>query len=145
MAHGFHASFSVLEFNPRTQSLEIIHRIFIQDLELALSEKSKTPVTLNEDAATERTVRDYLAQRFVIATGDGAKLSPEWVGMKMQVDTLFVYMELKDAGALNTLTVKDGILTESHPGQVNTVNVTLKGRTQTLIFSSTDDAQTVTF
>lgn len=144
-AHGFHASFSVLEFNARTGSLEIIHRIFIQDMELALSDKNKTPVTLHNTPEDAKLIRDYLVQKFLITTADGKALTPDWVGMDLKVDTMFVYQELKNAGNISALTVRDGILTDSHPGQVNTVNITLKGRTQTLIFSATDAAQSVTF
>ncbi len=142
LAHGFHASFSVLEFNPRTSSLEIIHRIFIQDLELALTDQTKTPFTLNESAEHQAKVRDYLAAAFQI-TADGKVLKPDWVGFELKVDTMFVYQELKNASGLKNLSVKDNILTDSHPGQVNTVNITKDGRTQTLIFTTADDAQSV--
>jgi hypothetical protein len=39
-AHGFHAAFTVIEHNPRTGSLEVLHRIFIQDLELILAART---------------------------------------------------------------------------------------------------------
>jgi hypothetical protein len=142
LAHGFHASFSVLEFNARTGSLEIIHRIFIQDLELALSDETKAPFTLNDSPEHQARVRDYLIDVFRVSA-DGKPLTIDWVGFELKVDTMFVYQEVRNAGAPKTLTVKDSILTTSHPGQVNTVNITKDGRTQTLIFTKTDDAQTV--
>ena len=41
--------------------------------------------------------------------------------------------------------INSQILTETHPGQVNSVNLTMNGRTQTLIFMANDAAQSVTF
>ncbi len=144
-AHGFHASFSVIELNPRTQALEIFHRIFIQDLEILLTARAGEAVTLHDAPATAKLVESYLLAVFSIKAPDGKALKPEWAGMTLQVDTLFVYQEIKNAGGLKGLMISDQILTETHPGQVNTVNITTNGRTQSLIFTASDSAQTVTF
>ena len=144
-AHGFHASFSVIEFNPRTQSLEIFHRIFIQDIEILLTARAGEAVTLHDAPATAKLVESYLLGVFSVKTPDGKALKPEWVGLKLQVDTMFVYQEIKRMGELKGLVISDQILTETHPGQVNTVNITMNGRTQSLIFTAADSAQSVTF
>jgi hypothetical protein len=82
---------------------------------------------------------------FSIKTTDGKPLKPTWVGMKLQVDALFIYQEIPAMTGLKGLTINSQILTETHPGQVNSVNITVNGRTQTLIFMSTDAGQSVTF
>ena len=145
MAHGFHAAFTVIELNPRTKALEIIHRIFIQDFEILLTARAGRPVTLEDSPDAEKLVESYLLGVFSVKAIDGSVLKPVWVGMKLQVDTVFVYQEIKNAGALPGLIVSDQILTETHSGQVNSVNVTQNGRTQTLIFMADDTAQTVAF
>lgn len=142
-AHGFHASFSVLELNPRSGSLEIIHRLFVQDIEILLTARAGRPVVLGEAADAEASVQGYLHKVFTVKAANGDLLKPAWVGLKLQVDTLFVYEELKDAAGLDVLIINDQILTETHPGQVNTVNVTAHGRTQTLLFTAADAPQAV--
>ncbi len=144
-AHGFHASFSVIEFNPRTLSLELFHRIFVQDIEILLTARVGQPVTLENSRGTEKLVEGYLLDVFSIKATDGKPLRPLWVGMKLQVDTLFVYQEIKDMAGVNGLMINSQILTETHPGQVNSVNITRDGRTQTLILKAGDAAQPVTF
>lgn len=148
-AHGFHVSFSVLEFNARTGSLEIFHRIFIQDFELALAAQSSAQngeaITLHETPETEKMVRDYLAEKFSVSTAEGTPLKPEWVGLQLKVDTMFVYQEVKNVGDVAGLVIQDQILTETHPTQLNTVNITREGRTQTLTFTADTASQTVRF
>lgn len=144
-AHGFHAAFSVVELNPRTGALEIIHRIFIQDMEALLTARAGAAVTLTDAPAMQKTVADYLRGVFDLKSSDGQTLTPEWVGLKLEVDTMFVYQEVKPPGELTALVVSDQILTETHPGQVNTVNITLKGRTQTVVFTAQDPPHTVAF
>jgi hypothetical protein len=141
LAHGFHAAFSVIELNPRTGSLELFHRIFVQDLEILLTARAGEPVTLEHSAGMEKLIEAYLLDVFSVRTADGRALKPEWVGMKLQVDTLFVYQEIRAMAGVTALAVNSQILTETHPGQVNTVNVTAGGRTQSAIFTANDPAQ----
>lgn len=144
-AHGFHASFTIVELNPRTQSLEILHRIFIQDLELILTARTGEQTKLEEGPRTEKLIEDYLLRVFSLKAADGQTLKPEWIGMKLEVDTAFIYQEVPKAGPLTGLTVADQILTETNNDQVNSVNVTIGGRTQTAVFTINDPAQTLNF
>lgn len=145
LAHGFHASFSVIEFNPRTNALELFHRTFTQDIEILLTARAGKAVTLKNSARMEELIESYLLDVFSIKTSDNRPLKPAWVGMKIQLDTLFVYQEIKVMSSLRGLMINSQILTETHPGQVNSVNLTMNGRTQTLIFMANDAAQSVTF
>lgn len=144
-AHGFHASFSVIEFNARNGSLELFHRIFTQDLEILLTARAGEAVSLEHSPGMEKLIESYLLDVFSIKAADGKPLKPVWVGMKLQVDTLFVYQEIPAMTGLKGLTINSQILTETHPGQVNSVNITMSGRTQTLIFMAPDAGQSVTF
>jgi len=145
LAHGFHVSFSVLELNPRSGSMEVFHRIYVQDFELLLSARAGEQVTLKDTPASEKLIESYLLDVFSVKTPDGKALKPEWVGMKLQADTALIYQEIKNAAALTGLAVSNQILTETHPGQLNTVNITVRGRTQTLTFGVNDPAQSVSF
>jgi len=144
-AHGFHAAFTIVELNPRTQALEILHRIFIQDLELILTARTGEQTKLEEGPRTEKLVDDYLLRVFSLKAPDGRALRLDWVGMKLEIDTAFIYQEVPKAGPLAGLIVADQILTETNNDQVNSVNVTIGGRTQTAVFTINDPAQTLSF
>ncbi|MCB2107182.1 MAG: hypothetical protein KDE14_05750 [Rhodobacteraceae bacterium] len=144
LAHGFHAAFTVIEQNASNGSLEIIHRLFTQDLDLALTARTGRERML-DDPAAEALVEEYLGERFALKSGDGRALKIDWVGMTVSVDTVMVYEEVRTPGDLAGLIVANQILAETHPQQVNTVNVTLGDRTKTVIFQADDPPQTIAF
>lgn len=144
-AHGFHAAFTVIEHNARTGALEILHRIFIQDLEIVLAARTGIQLRLDDSAHTQKLIEDYLLDVFHLGDGEGRRLRPDWVGLKLEVDTAFVYREIKTAAAPTRLVVDDQILTETNQGQVNSVNVTIAGRTRTAVFMINDPPQTLEF
>jgi hypothetical protein len=144
-AHGFHASFSVVEYNARTEAWEIFHRIIAPDLESLLTARAGEPVTLDNNPASAKLVESYLLDVFSLKTAEGKALKPAWVGMKLQVDAVMVFQEIKNPGTLSGMAVNSQILTETNPGQINTVNVTFQGRTQTALFKMNDPTQVLMF
>jgi hypothetical protein len=144
-AHGFHASFSVVEHNARSDTWEIFHRIIAADLESVLTARAGEPVTLDNNPASAKLVESYLLDVFSLKTDQGKALKPAWVGMKVLADALMVYQEVKNSGPLAGIAVNSQILTETNPGQINTVNVTFKGRTQTALFKMNDPTQVLMF
>jgi hypothetical protein len=144
-AHGFHASFTVIEHNARSGALEILHRIFVQDFELILTARLGEQTTLSDTPKSRQHIEDYLRTVFTLKTADGRLLKPDWVGMKIEVDTAFIYQEIPAPGPLAGLIVADQILTETNQGQVNSVNVTIGGKTQSAVFMIDDPPQTLMF
>jgi hypothetical protein len=144
-AHGFHAAFTVIEQNPRSGALEIIHRIFAADLDLVLAARTGRTGLVAATPEAEKLIDDYIRDTFSLKTGEGRSLRLDWVGLKVEVDTVFAYQEVPAPGALTGLTVDNRMLVETHPGQINTVNVSVGGRTKTVVFMSGDGPQSVTF
>ncbi|MDX2224003.1 MAG: DUF6702 family protein [Rhodospirillaceae bacterium] len=144
-AHGFHAAFTVIEQNPRTAALEIIHRIFAADLDLMLAARTGRTNLVAETPEAEKLIDDYIRDTFSLKTAEGRALRLDWVGLKVEVETVFAYQEVPAPGALTGLTVANQMLVETHPGQINTVNVSVGGRTKTLVFMSGDGPQSVAF
>lgn len=144
-AHGFHAAFTVIEQNPRTAALEIIHRIFAADLDLVLAARTGRAGLVAATPEAEKLIDDYIRDTFSLKTADGRALRLDWVGLKVEVDTVFAYQEVPAPGAVTGLVVANQMLVETHPGQINTVNVSLGAGTKTVVFMSGDGPQAVMF
>lgn len=144
-AHGIHAAFTVVEHNPRTSALEVIHRMYTQDVEIALTAREGRLIALESEPDAERLVANYLASRFSMTTLSGDAISLDWIGMRLQVDMVFAYQEAPEPLGMTGLSITDSILMEAHPGQINTVNVSYIGRTQTRVFIAGDEIQSVAF
>ncbi|WP_201276837.1 DUF6702 family protein [Microbulbifer sp. ALW1] len=125
-AHRYHFGITELSVNERTQSLEISHRFFVADIERALSLSASKEMT---DA--QKQMEAYVNDRFQLGTADGARLKPKWVGMESDVHDVWVYQEIPLAEVQGkTLKLSQSMLMEIERDQVNTVNVTRDGKTE---------------
>lgn len=124
-AHRYHFGITELAVNERTQSLEITHRFFVADIERALSLSAAKEM---KDA--RKQMEAYVNGHFQIRGEDGQVLKPKWVGMESDVHDVWVYQEIPLAEVHGKqLEVKQSMLMEIERDQVNTVNVTRDGKT----------------
>lgn len=136
LAHGAHTAFTIIEKNARAGTLEVIHRLMVLDLELALTARTGRRISMEDlaDESGNALVSDYLNDYFSISSNGQEKVRLQWVGMALEVNTLFAYQEAPLPEKLSGLIISNQLLTETHPSQVNTVNVTFDGRTQSRMF-----------
>ena len=124
-AHDFYVSFTVVSYNADTQNLEVIHRLFTDDLARAVTNDPMASV----DAATEPLVSTYLQETFRIK---GAPLS--WVGMESDADTTLVYWESPMPDPPAELTITNTVLFGFFQQQINSVNIEVSGQIRALSF-----------
>jgi hypothetical protein len=137
-------SLSTIKKNRETGAVEIIHRLHNHDAELgvmaALGDK-----TLTLDKLVGRAqLALYVEDRFVVAAlteeGIGAPLDLELIGAELDGEFILVYQEYN--GKLPAqLAVRDDILRDVFPEQVNHVNIATGGEVHSLIFRGDDDWQ----
>ncbi|WOX05124.1 DUF6702 family protein [Microbulbifer pacificus] len=125
-AHRYHFGLTELEVNPRTQSLEITHRFFVADIERALQLSASKEM---KDAQGQ--MASYINERFQIRAADGTVIEPKWVGMESDVHDVWVYQEIPLSEVEGKkLQVQQSMLMEVERDQVNTVNLTRGGNTE---------------
>ncbi len=142
-ADGAHAAFTIIEHNPRTQMLEVIHRIVALDLEIALTARLGKAIRLENDPDVESAFSSYLDDYFHISADGDQRLPLQWVGHEVFAPTVFAYQEAPWPKEATHLSIFNHVLTDAHPTQINTVNVTVGNRTQTRMFSEADGIQSV--
>ncbi len=140
-AHGAHVAFTIVEENNRVGTLEVIHRLMTLDLELALTARIGRTIVMEAEPDADALVSAYVNEYFSISDGKEIPIPLSWVGVSMEVDAVFAYQEAPLPQRLNSLIIANQMLTETHPSQVNTVNVTFGGRTQTRTFELGDPPQ----
>lgn len=142
-ADGAHAAFTVIEHNARAGTIEVIHRLMALDLEIALIARTGRTIRLEEEADLDGLIAAYLDDYFSISTVDGDAIPLTWVGAKLSYDAVLAYQEAPMIDDMTGLSVANQMLTETHPSQINTVNVTFGGRTRTRLFTLGDAPQTI--
>src|SRR5215475_5260870 len=89
--HKIHVSVTYLEFNQPKQTVEIVIRVFTDDLENALSRSGSRTVKIDpESAGKDRRVGDlvmaYLRRNFELKNKAGRPVTLSWNGIEGQID-----------------------------------------------------------
>ena len=135
-------SLSTIKTNPSTGSIEIIHRLHNHDAELGVT------TVLNDRSITLDTLVGraqlalYVEERFLIAEfADGvvgAPLKLDLVGAELDGEFVLVYQEL-EGDLPDIIAVRNDILRDVLPAQVNHVNIAVGGEVRTLTFQGDDE------
>ena len=141
-AHRMPGSLSTIKTNPNTDTIEIIHRLHIHDAELGMvvltGERQLTLDQLDGRARLALYVEEQFSIAPVIDGEIGARLLLELIGAELDGDFVLVYQQY--AGELPAdIAIRDAILSDVFPGQINHVNVATGDEIRSLTFSENDD------
>ncbi|MGH8854979.1 MAG: DUF6702 family protein [Telluria sp.] len=133
-AHRFHMGITELAFNPRTGSTEIVHTYMAHDVEALLMNMYGRQFDLG-DPDDQAVLRKYVEGQFWLKGPDNARLPVRWLGMTVDSQSVVIYQELENAPLSKTATIRQGVLVDFLPGQVNTVNLNDAGTIRSLTFT----------
>ena len=133
-AHRFHTGITELAFNPRTGSTEIVHTYMAHDIEALLMNTYGRQFDLT-DPEDQAVLRKYVETQFVLKGADNARLPVRWVGMSADSQSVVIYQELENAPLSKTVTIRQGVLIDFLPDQLNTVNFNNVGKIRSLTFT----------
>ncbi|GGY18619.1 hypothetical protein GJV26_18960 [Massilia dura] len=120
-AHNYHMGLADIGYNAATGNTEIVHTYTAHDVEALLTNLYGRQFDLGMEEDQE-ALRRYLDKRFVL-TVDGRHLPLQWVGMKASADTITVFQQIDRTALPAGAVLKNGVLTDFLPAQINTVNV----------------------
>lgn len=128
--HPLHISVTEIEYNEKAQALQIISRIFIDDLETAVRAKNNLPeldiLNPGKDLTTKGLVSDYLKDHLKIKLDD--KLQQlNFLGYEEENFALICYIEIEKIKEFKIIEVENTVITEAFDDQSNLVHVTYKG------------------
>ncbi|RDV10754.1 hypothetical protein DXT99_25735 [Pontibacter diazotrophicus] len=146
-AHDYHASITDVKYNPRTQSLEVAVKVFMDDLENALSRQTNTKVTYSSNSEeVKKYISDYLQKTLSFELEKGKPLKSKLLGSEEDVDVVWMYVEVPvQKATLAQLYVKNAILTDLFTDQMNIVNIDYKGETESVLMQRGDVTKKLTF
>jgi|SRR5688572_32645457 len=126
--HPVHVSVTEISFDGKEKELEIVSRIFIDDLETAIRETKKMPsLNLLEPGSavtSDQLISEYLQSRFKI-TLNGKVQKIKYLGHEVENPAILCYIQVQNVKKLETIEVFNSVLTELYDDQSNLVNVTL--------------------
>jgi len=146
--HKVHISVTNLEFNQPKQTVEIVIRVFTDDLENALSRSGSRTVKIDPaSAGKNRRVGDlvmaYLRSNFELKNKAGRPVTLSWNGIEGQIDMFWLYVKGRMPGGLEGAQMRNKIFCELFDDQVNIVNAKQQGKQIGLMFESKDDFKAI--
>lgn len=143
--HKFHASLTQIEVNAKARTVEVAIRVFIDDLEEALSLRAGRRIRLETASDLDALALDYVQSSVKLDAPDGKRLVFRWIGKEVSVDVVWLYVEAPCSGPIDEGRLENALFFELFDDQVNTVNLKDGKRRATLTFSTGDGARPLAF
>jgi hypothetical protein len=141
-AHNFHAGITDVSFNARTGSTEVVHTFMAHDVEALLTNMYQRQFDLSS-AEDQEVLRKYVEQQFALQDREHHRLPLRWVGMTADAQSVVIYQEAEQTPLAKTASIRDEVMTDFLPDQVNTVNINEGGAVRTLTFDGKTAEQPV--
>lgn len=125
LVHEFYVSITEIRYNTDSERFEISMRIFPDDLDRALLERSGIYTQLAtelEPKIADSLLMTYLLDDFSLEV-NGEELELNYLGKEPESNAIWCYLESSGIAAPETITVRNLILTEYFPEQVNIIQV----------------------
>ena len=147
LLHPLHVSVTEIEMDQKEKRLEIMMRVFMDDLEVTLREKYKKPDldVLNPKGITlDQMMDEYLKLHFKITLDNKAQLI-KYLGHEMEGDVFIFYIEVDKVKKWKTIQIQNSIITEVFNDQSNLVHVTSNETVRSLRLTHNHPVDLLTF
>jgi hypothetical protein len=146
--HPIHISVTEIEFDEKDKALEIMMRVFIDDMELTMREKLNQPeldiLEPKNGQTIDQMVSTYLKDHFRI-TLDNKPQKVNYLGHERDGEAFVFYIEVSNVKKWKTIQVFNNIITETHEDQSNLVHVTARGTVRSLRLTRNAPSDKLTF
>ena len=129
LPHKFYVSLTELNYNAQSKRFEVSMRIFSDDLDQALLERSGIQTQLATELEHDRAdslMSAYILENFSIHVED-RMVALNYLGKEPESDAIWCYLESDPVSdpvsAPQVLSIRNELLTELFPDQVNIVQV----------------------
>ncbi len=121
--HKYYVSVTQINYVPSKQSVQIISRIFVDDLENLLKERYDDAITLspkNEESTTDEYIKTYLTEKLKIKINNkAARLT--FIGKEYDADIVKCYLEIEGVNKIESIEISNQVLFDLYDEQQNIV------------------------
>ncbi|KZS41281.1 hypothetical protein AWE51_23030 [Aquimarina aggregata] len=133
--HKFYVSVTQIEHNKEQQTLQIISRVFIDDIEDLLKiryDESLTIDTTKDDPKLDEYLKKYLDQKIKIKVND-KDIAFNFLGKEYEDDLMICYLEVQNISSLEEINISNEVLMDVFEEQQNIVHVKKENQRKSLI------------
>lgn len=137
-SHRFYVSIYQIDFVPQKKRIEITTRIFMDDLNDAVTKAYKKHTNIGTEKETPEDVvllKKYLAENFKLSI-NGKPKAYNYLSSEVETNVVICYLSIKDVAKVTSLGVENSILIDVHSEQQNIIQFNNNGKKQNLLLSS---------
>lgn len=146
--HPIHVSVTEIEYDEKDRALEIMMRVFVDDLELTLRESFSDPALDVLDPANNKRVDElvakYLADHFKI-TLDNKPQQAHYLGREREGEAFIFYVEVRNVSKWNTITVRNEVIMGTYDDQSNIIHVYVNDQVRSARLTPRSPAEQLSF
>jgi len=124
-SHKFYVSITKIEFSQEEQSLQVIVKLFIDDIEDVLQERYSPSVSLGPEKETPSDadfLREYVLEKLTIDV-NRTTAALNYLGHEYDNDVVKCFIEIENISELNSIEVENKMLIDLFEEQQNIIHV----------------------
>jgi len=135
--HKFYMSIYQINYVPEKKMLQITTRIFVDDLNAALSNQFKKKTHVCEENETSEDLvlmQKYLAEHFTIKV-NGQQKNIQFLSKELDANVVVAYFRIQDVAKIKSLAIKNTALFDVNAEQQNIIQTTIYGKKESLLLT----------
>ncbi len=138
--HKFYVSVTQIDYVPSKKRVEITSRIFIDDLEKALTKRYNKKVNLTstkELPEAEELIKSYLKEKIKVSINKKPQ-NIEFLAREVEGDVLILYTKIVISKKINTFEIFNSLLIDIYKEQQNIVHVNINSNKKSILLTNTE-------
>lgn len=145
--HKYYISFTKIEYSEKSKSLQIIMRVFTDDLQNGLDKQFAVKTELDTDKELQNSdeyISKYVEGKFLIKV-NGKQTSSNYIGKKYDADETKIYIEIENISEIESIEVQNKVLMELFEDQLNIIKLNINNKKKSFILTLKDDKDLLKF
>ncbi len=141
--HPLHVSVSELRYNPDSKSVEMTHKIFIDDFENDIERQFQVQLRLGsakQHPEAAKFIQKYAEQHFEIRIND-KEAQADFVGYEADFEAIWIYQEIPRVRKVKTIAIWSHFLFQLFDDQRNIVHFDYLDDKKSFLFARNDGTQ----
>ena len=126
--HKYYISLTEIEYKEKTQAVQMIMNVFIDDIETAINKDYNVDLQLttkDELKNVDELFLNYLQKHFKIKVNNN-DVTYNFIGKEYDGDIVYFYLEVVNVKTLNSIEIHNDVLVKHFPEQQNLIKTAHK-------------------
>ena len=145
--HKYYVSITQIEYVKDKQSVQIISRIFVDDIEKLVRQRYDKNITLNDgqdEVIIDGYIKKYLSEKIYISI-NGAPSVLKFIGKEYDDDIMRCYLEIENVASIKSFEIQNKVLFDIFEEQKNIVRNNINGKNKTFVLIPQKDKGMLNF